>query len=196
MTIKQKLLKAIYPAFTAFSRLFGRNNKIINNQKTVRPLQSFYKLSVTLNDGSRLSMKTLRGKKIMLVNTASNCGYTGQYAELQKLFKQHQEKLIIIAFPANDFKEQEQNTDEAIESFCVNNFGISFPIAAKTVVVRSPKQNPVYQWLTDSSKNGWNKQQPSWNFAKYLVNEEGVLTSYFDPAISPLSSPVLKEIRD
>ena len=132
----------------------------------------------------------------MFVNTASDCGYTGQYMELQKLYQQHKAKLVVIGFPANDFKQQERHSDKEIKEFCTFNYGVSFPLAAKSVVSGSANQNEVYQWLTDKHKNGWNNQQPSWNFAKYIVNENGVLTGYFDPAISPLSDEVLKYIQN
>jgi glutathione peroxidase len=141
-------------------------------------------------------LQQLRGKKIMLVNTASDCGFTGQYAELQKLSEQYKEKLVVIGFPANDFKQQEKLTDEEINQFCTYNFGVTFPLAAKTTVVRAPHQNDVYHWLTEKRENGWNTQQPSWNFAKYIVNEAGILTHYFDPAISPQSGEIVKAINE
>jgi glutathione peroxidase len=194
MTVKQKVLKAIYPLFTSFNRLVRKNTQVLTNKSKTKPPQSIYDLSVQLNDGTRLSLDNLKGKKILLVNTASDCGYTGQYVELQKLYQQHKEKLVIIAFPANDFQGQEQKTDEEIEKFCTLNFGVSFPLAAKSVVIRSPEQNEVYKWLTDKTKNGWSDQAPSWNFSKYLVDERGILTSYFDPAVSPLSDEVLESI--
>ena len=194
MTARQKVLKVLYPLFTGYNRLFGKNTKIIENKNNIPPSQSFYNLSVSLNDGSRFSLKEWKGKKIMLVNTASDCGYTGQYVELQKLYQKYKGKLMIIGFPANDFKEQERNSDEEIEKFCTYNYGVSFPLAAKSVVIRSTTQNQVYQWLTDKTKNGWNNKQPSWNFSKYLVNEHGVLAGYFDPAISPLSEEVISSI--
>ena len=126
----------------------------------------------------------------MLVNTASNCGYTAQYKELEELYEKYKNQLVIIGFPANDFKEQEKGSDEEIAQFCRVNYGISFPLSKKSVVIKSPEQNPVFRWLTDKSRNGWNDKPPTWNFSKYLVNEEGTLTHYFDPAIPP--SGILK----
>ena len=196
MTARQKVLKAIYPVFTGFNRLIGRNSKVLINKEKTQPPESIYDLSVVLNDGTRLWLKDLKGKKIMLVNSASDCGYTGQYVELQKLYQQHKEKLMIICFPANDFKQQEKNSDKEIEEFCTYNYSISFPLAAKSVVIKSPRQNEVYQWLTDKTKNGWNDQQPSWNFCKYIISESGVLISYFDPAISPLGDQVTGVINN
>ena len=194
MTVRQKVLKAVYPLFAGYNRLFGKNMRILKNKNNIQPSKSIYDFSVFLNDGSRFSLNELKGKKIMFVNTASDCGYTGQYVELQKLYQQFKGRLIVIGFPANDFKQQEMKTDEEIEKFCTYNYGVSFPLASKTVVIRSPKQNEVYQWLTDKNKNGWNDQQPSWNFSKFVINEQGVLTHYFDPAISPLSEEVISSI--
>ena len=131
----------------------------------------------------------------MIVNTASDCGYTPQYAELQKLYQHAKEELEIIAFPANDFKEQEKGTDEEIAQFCSLNYGVSFPLTKKTVVVKGEAQHPVFRWLTSRDKNGWNNEAPSWNFAKYLINENGVLTHCFDPAVSPLSTEVTAAVN-
>jgi len=132
---------------------------------------------------------------VLIVNTASNCGYTNQYQELQKLYDQYKEKLIVLAFPSNDFKEQEKGNDEEIAAFCQVNFGVSFPLAKKTVVVKAPDQNKVYEWLTRKELNGWNDQQPTWNFSKYLIDEKGQLSHYFDPAVSPLSEDVVQAIK-
>ena len=196
MTFRQKVLKAIYPFFTGSNRLFGKNNRISRNNGNAKPPISIYDISIRLNNGSNLALKELKGKKLLFVNTASDCGFTGQYTELQKLYTREKDKLVIIGFPANDFKEQEKKSDQEIESFCTLNFGVSFPLASKSVVVKSNQQNELYQWLTDKRKNGWNDQQPSWNFAKYLVSEEGILTAYFDPAVSPLDDEILKTLKN
>ena len=167
----------------------------MENGQTKMPLISFYDLKGKLNNGSEISLATFKGKKVLLVNTASDCGYTNQYEDLQKLSEQYKEKLVILGFPANDFKEQEKGTDAAIAEFCKANFGVTFPLMQKSVVIKSAEQNPVFQWLTDSTKNGWNNKFPSWNFSKYLVNENGVLTNYFDPSVSPMNSEVLHAIN-
>ena len=155
----------------------------------------FYSLSVQLSNGKEFSFEALRGKKVLLVNTASDCGYTSQYLELQKLYQHSKEELEIIAFPANDFKEQEKGTDEEIAKFCTDNFSIRFLLAKKTRVIKGAQQNPVFQWLTKKENNGWNDQPPSWNFSKYLVNEEGVLTHYFDPGVSPVSEEMISAVH-
>ncbi|MFI5188640.1 MAG: glutathione peroxidase [Chitinophagales bacterium] len=194
MTVRQKFLKAVYPVFTGFNKLFGKDSKILSNIKNVQPIESFYGLSVKLNNGKELSFDELKGKKVLLVNTASNCGFTAQYDDLEKLYEQDKDKLTIIGFPANDFREQEKGSDADIAQFCKSNFGITFPLATKASVIKGTDQQLVFQWLTDKTKNGWNNKQPSWNFSKYLINEQGVLTNYFDPAISPLSNEVQKAI--
>jgi glutathione peroxidase len=129
------------------------------------------------------------------VNTASDCGYSNQYNQLQELSQKYKDKLVVLGFPANDFKEQEKGSDQEIAAFCKANYGVSFPLMSKSVVIRSDQQNPVFQWLTDSSRNGWNNKQPGWNFSKYIVDEKGMLTHYFGSSVSPLSKDVLKAIE-
>lgn len=194
MTIRQKILKAAYPLLIKFGKLKGSSLQITNTEN-VSPPASFYNLQVQLNNGNYFNFDVLKGKKVLLVNTASNCGYTSQYAELQKLYEKKKGALEIIAFPANDFKEQEKGTDAEIAQFCQVNFGISFPLAKKVTVVKSASQHPVFQWLTQKNKNGWNDKEPNWNFSKYLVNETGVLTHFFDPSVSPLSKEVISAIN-
>lgn len=194
MTVRQRVMKLIYPLLLS-ARESSAKAKTAMNKKNIPPPQLFYSLSATLNNGRELSFQSLKGRKVLLVNTASDCGYTPQYAELQKLYQQSKDGLEIIAFPANDFKAQERGGDEAIAQFCSVNYGVSFPLAKKTTVVKNANQHPVYQWLTTKERNGWNDAPPSWNFAKYLVNEEGLLTAYFDPAVSPLSPEVTAAIH-
>ena len=194
MTLRQNILKLIYPLFTWYKKSFQKQVQVLENEKKVQPAQSFYSLSSRMNNGSELKFDTFKGKKVLMVNTASDCGYTAQYDGLEKLFEEYGDKLVVIAFPANDFKEQEKGTDEEIASFCKTNYGVSFPLAAKSTVKKNSSQHPVFQLLTDRAKNGWNDKAPSWNFSKYLVNENGLLMNYFDPAVSPLSDEVKKAI--
>lgn len=192
MNGKQKIAKALYPVLMGVSKLFGGKEK--SNTNVVAPPVSFYNLQTVKNDGKEMSFENLKGKKILIVNTASDCGYTAQYDDLQKLYEQYKDKLVIIGFPANDFKEQEKGSDEDIAQFCKVNFGVTFPLAKKSSVIKSPDQNTVFEWLSNKNKNGWNDQQPTWNFSKYLINENGVLMNYFDPSISPLSKDVTEAI--
>ncbi|MBI1781312.1 MAG: glutathione peroxidase [Sphingobacteriales bacterium] len=191
MTLRQKVLKTVYPAFMWLS---GRKAKSFSNHQT-QPSVSFYSLKPVLNNGIVYDLSQLKGKKILLVNTASDCGYTNQYDDLQKLYEQEKDKLVILGFPANDFKEQEKGSDEEIAQFCKLNFGVTFPLMKKSVVIKGAEQNEVFKWLSDSTLNGWSNKQPSWNFSKYLVSEEGALTNYFSPSVSPLSNEVLSAIH-
>jgi glutathione peroxidase len=195
MTLRQRVLKTVYPAFTWWSKITGKNAKVFTNEKSFQPVKPIYDLSVTLNNGDTISLSEFKGKKMMLVNTASDCGYTDQYAELQKLYEKNKDRLVVIGFPANDFKQQEKRSDEEIAQFCKLNYGITFPMAKKSSVLAGHEQNPVFQWLTDKTKNGWTNKKPSWNFSKYLVNEEGILVNYFDPSIAPTGKEVLHAIK-
>jgi glutathione peroxidase len=194
MTYRQKVLKAVYPVLMWFTKLTGTNSKQAANKDVKPAVVPFYDLTTVMNDGQTLSFSTLKGKKVLLVNTASDCGYTNQYEDLEKLYQEYKDKLVVIAFPANDFKEQEKGTDEEIATFCKKNYGVTFPLAKKSVVIKSAEQNSIFQWLTDPAKNGWCSQLPTWNFSKYLVNENGVLTAYFDPSVSPMSSDVKQSV--
>jgi glutathione peroxidase len=193
MTYRQKVLKAVYPALMLYNKLSGKKSKVMGTEG-IATLRSLHELSVHLNDGSELKLGDLKGKKILIVNTASNCGYTNQYEGLQKLYEEHKDKLVIIAFPANDFREQEKGNDQQIAEFCKLNYGVSFPLAKKSSVLKGPKQNEIFQWLSTESLNGWNDQEPTWNFCKYLVDENGKLIKFFDTAVSPLSEEVIEAV--
>jgi glutathione peroxidase len=177
-----------------FTRLTGNKISSMRNTTNAKPQVSFYDLEYALNDGKTVHFSAFKGKKVLIVNTASNCGYTNQYEDLQKLHEQFREKLVVIGFPANDFKEQEKGSDEEIAAFCKLNYGVSFPLAKKSSVI-GIDQNEVFRWLSDKNKNGWNTQEPTWNFSKYLVSEAGVLLNYFDPGVSPMSEEVIAAIE-
>jgi glutathione peroxidase len=193
MTYRQKVLKAVYPVLMWITKRSGKNTTSLSAVK--EPPVSFYTQKANLINGDTLDFISLRGKKVLLVNTASNCGYTNQYEDLQTLSDQYKDKLIVLGFPANDFKQQEKGDDTAIAQFCKTNFKITFPLMQKSVVVKSPQQNTVFQWLTDTSKNGWNDKAPSWNFTKYLVDENGKLIRFFDPSVSPLDNEVTSLLK-
>ncbi len=195
MSLRQTILKLFYPLLMRFNKFTGRRNEVLNNQQSVKPKESIYNYSIELNNGRRINLAKLKGKKMLLVNTASDCGYTQQYEQLQELYKMQQDHLVIIGFPANDFKQQEKGSDEEIAQFCKINYGVSFPLAKKSSVITGPFQNKIFRWLSRAEQNGWCNHAPSWNFSKYLVNEEGILTHYFDPALSPLSEEVLKALE-
>jgi glutathione peroxidase len=195
MTFRQKLLKSVYPVFTALNRMTGAHAAVIANSNGKQPLASIFDIPIIMNNGSTKTLAEYRGKKIMIVNTASDCGYTHQFDDLQQLYEREKDKLVIIGFPSNDFKEQEKGTDAEIENFCRMNYGVTFPLVQKSQVRKGAGQHPIYQWLTSKEKNGWNSKAPSWNFSKYLINENGVLTHYFDPAVDPSGEKIMKAIQ-
>jgi glutathione peroxidase len=195
MTVRQKILKAMYPLLLWATNLKNKNDNMLVNEKNAQPLQSLYDLKVSLNNGDSLSLSSLKGKKILFVNTASDCGYTPQYNDLEALYEANKDRLVVIGFPANDFGEQEKGDDDKIAQFCKVNFGVTFPLAKKSTVIKLQGQNIVFKWLTDSKLNGWNDQQPKWNFSKYLVNENGVLVGYFDSSVSPGSEEIKKALQ-
>ena len=194
MNYRQKVLKAVYPLWMWWTNLTGKNTTKASNM-SVKPPVPFHSLKAETNKGDQFDFSSLKGKKVLIVNTASECGYTDQYDDLQKLYEQHVGKLVVLGFPANDFKEQEKGSDEDIAAFCKLNFGVTFPLMKKSVVVKSPSQNEVFKWLTDPSLNGWNDKPPTWNFTKFIINEEGVLTDYFEASVSPSGKEVKEAIE-
>jgi glutathione peroxidase len=190
MTIRQSILKAFYPFFMRAGKMFGLRAGTRKNQDNVKPILSFYDLSITTGNGTVIDFKELKGKDVLIVNTASGCGYTKQLSSLNQLQQSYKNQLVVIGFPSNDFKEQEKLSDKEIASFCAINFGVTFPLASKSVVIKSEEQNRVYAWLSDKHKNGWSDIAPEWNFSKYLVNKTGSLTHYFGPGVEPLSKDV------
>ena len=195
MTWRQSLLKTLYPLIMLKGKVFGNKNDIKLNPGKAVPATSFYDLQAVKNNGDTLPFSTLKGKKVLIVNTASDCGFTGQYEELEKLHQQYGNQLVILGFPANDFKEQEKQSDTAIAEFCKINYGVSFPLMQKSSVVNGPAQHPVYQWLSHASSNGWNNQPPVWNFSKYLVDEQGILQAFYTQMVSPLSPAVTDRLK-
>ncbi|MDE3237313.1 MAG: glutathione peroxidase [Bacteroidota bacterium] len=196
MTFRQAILKTFYPVIMFFGKVFPSKHAVLENSQHQAPLHSFYTLKAIANDGSTYSFSGLQGKKVMIVNTASDCGFTAQYAELEKLYEAHKSNLVIIAFPANDFQQQEKGSNAEIASFCKKNYGVSFPLMQKSVVIEKAGQNEVFQWLTQASGNGWCTQPPVWNFCKYIINEQGILTHFFSNTVSPLDKKVLKALAE
>ena len=195
MSTRQNILKSVYPALTGITRFFGVNSRVVLPEQKGVPTVSLYDIPFETISGESSSLAAYKGKKIVIVNTASDCGYTGQYEELQSLYTQAKGEIIIVGFPANDFKAQEKGSNEQIASFCKKNYGVEFPIAAKSSVVKGKEQHPVFAWLSDPAKNGWNKEAPAWNFSKYIIDEQGRLIGYFDPGVSPLGKDFLKALN-
>ena len=153
--------------------------------------QTVYQFKVPSLDGGTIDFATYKGKKILIVNTASKCGYTPQYEGLEELYKKYGNKLVIVGFPANDFGLQEPGTNEEIETFCKKNYGVTFPMAAK-VSVKGNDIAPIYKWLTQKTENGVMDAEIKWNFTKFLIDENGKLVEKFDSKIKPMDNEIVK----
>jgi glutathione peroxidase len=172
------------------------------NQVATRPAEvpivknmsnSIFQFTVNSLDGKPVSLEQFRGKKIIILNVASKCGYTPQYADWEKYYAENKENVVVLGFPANDFLSQEPGSSEEIADFCQKNYGVTFPMFDK-VHVKGDDTAPIYRWLTDPAQNGWNSQEPSWNFCKYLINEKGELTHFFASKVKPDSPEFLSAL--
>jgi len=148
------------------------------------PLQSIYDIEISSIENNAIDLSQFQGKKILFVNVASKCGFTPQYAELQKLHEVYGEELVIIGIPCNQFMSQEPGSNEEIAEFCQKNYGVSFLITEK-VAVKGTNQHPLYKWLTSKELNGSADSKVKWNFQKYLVNESGELLDVFSSNVKP-----------
>jgi glutathione peroxidase len=150
----------------------------------------FYDFKVATLDGKEFDFASLKGKKVMIVNTASKCGFTPQYKELEDLYNKYSNEFVIIGFPANNFGSQEPGTAAEIREFCTNNYGVTFPMMAK-ISVKGEDMSPVYKWLTSRSENGVMDSEVKWNFQKYLIDGNGKLVDVLYSKESPESEEVL-----
>lgn len=156
----------------------------------------FYNLKATTIDGNEFSFESLKGKKVMIVNTASKCGFTPQYEQLENLYQEFGDRdFVIIGFPANNFLNQEPGSDKQIRSFCTDKYGVTFPMMSK-ISVKGDDMSPVYKWLTSKSLNGVMDSEVKWNFQKYLIDESGKLVKVIPPKESPLSEAVLGWLKN
>ncbi len=155
---------------------------------------SFYDFEMRSIDGKMIDFEEFKGKKVLLVNVASECGFTPQYEDLQKLHELYGNKVAVLGFPANNFGKQEPGSNEEIALFCSQNYGVTFQMFEK-ISVKGEDKHPLYQWLSNKKYNGWNDEEPSWNFCKYLVNEKGELVAFFPSKVEPLSDELLAKIK-
>ncbi|AKQ47650.1 glutathione peroxidase [Rufibacter radiotolerans] len=155
---------------------------------------SIYDIPLKTIDGKDTSLKAYKGKKLLLVNVASECGYTPQYEDLEKLHKLHGDKVVVLGFPANDFGGQEPGSNQEIAQFCQKNFGVTFPLFEKAAVTGKEQQS-LYKWLTSKEANGSNAEAPTWNFCKYLIGEDGRVLKFYPSKVSPLSEELLRDIN-
>ncbi len=168
--------------------------KMTKNTNSITVSSNFYDLKAVSIDGQEISFEKFRGKKVLIVNVASKCGYTYQYEGLQKLHELYGDKVSVLGFPANDFLFQESGSNEEIAEFCENSFGVTFQMFEK-ITTKGRKQSPVYHWLSNKELNGWNDQKPSWNFCKYIIDEDGKLVAFFDSKVKPLSKEIVSLIK-
>lgn len=155
---------------------------------------SVYTFKVPALDGSTIDFSKFKGKKILIVNTASECGYTPQYADLQKLYDSYKSKLVIVGFPANNFGGQEPGSNTEIKEFCKKNYGVTFPMSEK-VSVKGDDIHPIFKWLTSKSENGVMDAEIKWNFTKFLLDEKGQLIAVFPSKVNPTSEEITKYLN-
>ena len=164
-------------------------------KSTAMKKENIYQFKMTDLYGKDFDFSKLRGKKIMVVNTASKCGFTPQYKDLEKLYETYKDKgFVIVGFPANNFGKQEPGTDTEIAEFCEQNYGVSFPMMTKTSV-KGADMNPVYKFLTQKSKNGFEDSDVAWNFQKYLIDENGHVVKMYRSKVLPTDKAIVSWIE-
>lgn len=190
MIFLNKIFLTIINVSLSFASLscFTSSERPDENMKSTK---SIYEYSFTSIEGKDISISQFRGKNLLLVNVASECGFTSQYEDLENLYKSYNDRLVIIGFPANNFGGQEPGTNEEIAQFCKENYSVSFLLSQKSDVV-GKNQNEIFRWLTDKSTNGWNDKKPKWNFYKYLIDKEGELIKVFPSTTNPMSEKITK----
>jgi glutathione peroxidase len=157
-------------------------------------ISTLYDFKVPSLDGSTIDFSKYKGKKVLIVNTASECGYTPQYADLQKLYEAHKSNLVIVGFPANNFGGQEPGSNTEIKEFCKKNYGVTFPMAGK-VSVKGDDIHPIFKWLTTKTENGVMDAEIKWNFTKFLLDEKGKLIAVFPSKVNPNSEEITKYLN-
>jgi len=179
-----KLLTLSLIMFSIFSK----------STKTTEPSESIYNIKINALNGDAINLSDYKDKYILFVNVASECGFTGQYEDLQKLYETYKDKLMIIGVPCNQFGGQEPGSASEIQTFCKVNYGVTFLLTEK-VDVKGDNQHPLYQWLTQKSKNGRSNSSVKWNFQKYLVGKNGELLNYFFSVTQPLSDKITNYLK-
>jgi len=167
---------------------------VSNSQTKINQNMSLYTIEINSLDGKPIHLNDYKGKYILFVNVASECGFTGQYEDLQKLYDTYQDKLMVIGVPCNQFGSQEPGTADQIQSFCSKNYGVTFLMTEK-INVKGELQHPLYKWLTDKELNGVKSTSVKWNFQKYLVDDKGNFIDYFYSITKPLSSKITRQLN-
>lgn len=166
---------------------FAATNKKI--EKNLPTKVSIYDFKLKTLDGQDITLAKFKGKKMLLVNVASECGYTPQYKNLQALHAKYGDKVVVIGFPANNFGGQEPGSSSEIKSFCTKNYGVTFQMMGK-ISVKGDDTHPLYKWLSNKAENGSCEETPSWNFCKYLIDEKGNIIKFFGSKVDPLNSEI------
>lgn len=161
---------------------------------TIPGPRTIHRFKVKSIEGGIIDFSKFKGKKILVVNTASKCGYTPQYEALEKVYQQYKDKLVIIGFPANNFGTQEPGSDSEIQEFCKARFGVKFPLASK-ISVKGDDTAPIYKWLTSKEQNGVLDTEVKWNFTKFLLDEKGKMIASFPSKVTPDSEEILKYLK-
>lgn len=173
------LLASLSFVFLAF-----RKKTVVNPATT-----SIYDFKLRTLEGKETSLKEYKGKKMLLVNVASECGYTPQYKDLEALHEKFGDKVVVIGFPANNFGGQEPGSPTEIRSFCTKNYGVKFPMMEK-ISVKGTDAHPLYKWLSNKAENGVCSDAPGWNFCKYLIDENGRIIKFFPSKVNPMSEEI------
>ncbi len=164
-----------------------------NSTNGQNPSQSIYDIKIDGIDGNPIQLSQFKGKKMLIVNVASECGFTPQYEDLEKLYETYKDELVVIGVPCNQFGGQEPGTEQEIQTFCQTKFGVSF-IMTEKVDVKGKQQHPLYKWLTNKSLNGVKNSSVKWNFQKYLIDDKGHLIDYYYSLTKPLSNKITKHL--
>ena len=167
-----------------------------NNRTQTPPGQpkSVYDFEFKTLMGEDIALSDFKGRKMLLVNVASECGFTPQYKELQELYDKYGDKVVVLGFPANDFGGQEPGSHEEIAAFCERNYGVKFPVFQK-IAVTGADAHPLYQYLSSKALYGVTDEKPTWNFCKYLIDEKGQVMAFFPSKVSPLSEEIVSAIH-
>lgn len=177
--------------FTACGFSQKNQQKNTSTQEKVTGMKTLHDFKATTIDGEIFDMAQLKGKKVMIVNVASKCGYTPQYKQLQELYENYKDKgFVILGFPCNQFMGQEPGTEEEIKTFCEKNYGVTFPLFSK-IDVKGNDQHPIYQWLTQKALNGVEDSEVSWNFNKYLIDENGKYVMHLKSGADPFDDKII-----
>lgn len=192
--MKKQILFGLVTLLLSYNSQAQTKKKMETKDKALK--ETIYQFKVKDIEGNQFDFSSLKGKKIMVVNTASKCGLTPQYKDLEVLYNKYKRSnFVIVGFPANNFGSQEPGTNEEIAAFCERNYGVSFLIMSK-ISVKGEDMHPLYEFLTEKAKNGFEDSQVEWNFQKYLINEKGELELVISPKVLPTDATIVNWIEN